>query len=446
MNDALHNNKGRNPRYDGDNFADAELLSRWCGPAILLVDLDAFFAAVEQLDHPAWRGKPVIVGGDADKRGVVSTASYEARVFGVRSAMAASTANSLCPNAIWTHGNHARYKEMSAKVMDILNCVSPFVQQVSIDEAFVDVSPTAHNTEHPVNIARWIQKEIEKLGISASIGIGSSKTIAKIASDMDKPRGITVVYPGRETEFLSPLPVRALSGIGASGEARLHQHGIETLGDIVSAGQDYMVSLFGKNGNTMFLRASGMDDSPIDTQDAVKSVSHEISFASDLTQLEEVSAAIHAIASKVGRRLRAKGLKGHTISVKIRYDDRSLRNAQRRLDSATDDDLYFAPIALELLNQLWTPGIPVRLLGIAITGFDEKEFSQEQLFDFDEISNIECNSETLSSPDKRVGLLDATDKLKDRFGENAVQFGYELKTSKRITGSGSKNPSDYRDT
>ena len=445
MTDSLHKDNKRNEGLETQKKACYELLSQWIGPAIILVDLDAFFAAVEQLDHPAWRGKPVIVGGDADKRGVVSTASYEARTYGVHSAMASATAQRLCPHAIWTHGNHARYKEISLQVMNILFAESPHVQQVSIDEAFVDITPSKHNTEHPIHIVRRIQAKIEKLGVSASIGLGSSKTIAKIASDMDKPRGITVVYPGREREFLSPLPIRTLSGIGASSEKQLKRHGIETLGDIVVAGQDFMEEAFGKNGLIMYTRSLGKDDSPLTNDDVVKSVSHEISFATDLTKEDDIKAAIHAISAKVGRRLRMKKLKGHTLSLKIRYDDRSIRSAQKKLDSPTDDDLFFAPIALTLIKKLWKPGMPVRLLGVAISGFEE-ESPQESLFDLkgDKVFSVESESKNPYSTKKRSDLLLATDQLKNRFGENAVRFGHEIKTTEHATGSSSKNPSDYR--
>ena len=187
----------------------------WQGKAIILLDLDAFFASVEQLDHPEWRGKPVIVGGDASKRGVVSTCSYEARKFGVRSAMPASQAARLCPHAIWASSNFARYKEMSAKVMSIMLDESPFLQQVSIDEAFLDITPSAYNPESPVSIAQRIQKRVCDLGITCSIGLGTSKSIAKVASDMDKPRGLTVVFPGREAAFLQDLPIARMSGIGS---------------------------------------------------------------------------------------------------------------------------------------------------------------------------------------------------------------------------------------
>ena len=170
------------------------------------MDLDAFFASVEQLDHPAWRGKPVIVGGDADAHGVVSTCSYEARAFGVRSAMASSLARELCPDAIWTHGNFHRYRKVSAAIMAILRDETPHVQQVSIDEAFMDVTPTAVNTEHPVLVAQRIQERVAALGVTCSIGVGTSKSVAKIASDRDKPRGLTVVFPAPRRRFWRSSP------------------------------------------------------------------------------------------------------------------------------------------------------------------------------------------------------------------------------------------------
>ena len=193
----------------------------WQGPAVGLLDLDAFFASVEQLDHPEWRGKPLIVGGSADRRGVVSTASYEARRFGVHSAMPAATARRLCPQAVWTQGHYDRYREMSAAVMSILVDETPLVEQVSIDEAFFDVTPGRFSRESPVAICRRIQGRVAELGVTCSIGIGVNKTVAKIASEREKPRGLTVVLPGTEAAFLAPLPVGAMSGVGPATESRL---------------------------------------------------------------------------------------------------------------------------------------------------------------------------------------------------------------------------------
>lgn len=225
----------------------------------MLVDLDAFFASVEQHDHPEWRGKPVIVGGDPTKRGVVSTASYEARKYGVHSAMPSSTAARLCPNAIWTAGSHARYAEVSQQVMDILQSYSPHLQQVSIDEAFLDVSPTRVNRTHPVKIARKIQERVDELGITCSIGVGTSKAVSKIASDLDKPHGITVVYPGTERAFLAPLPVGSMSGIGPVAQKQLKTYRIHTLGELAEADTGILKKVFGKNAQKIRDRALGID-------------------------------------------------------------------------------------------------------------------------------------------------------------------------------------------
>ncbi len=420
-------------------------LAPWEAPAILLVDLDAFFASVEQLDHPGWRGKPVIVGGDADKHGVVSTASYEARVFGVRSAMPSSTAKRLCPDAIWTHGHFDRYREVSNAIMGILRDETPHVQQVSIDEAFLDVTPTAVNREHPVDVARRIQRRVEELGVTCSIGVGTSKTVAKIASDMDKPRGLTAVFPGSERDFLAPLPVRTMSGIGAAAEEKLRARGIRTLGQLACAGEDEIVRLFGKNGRVMHVRANGGDDAPVEADDAVKSVSNEMTFARDLETREDVEAALATIAAKVGRRLRRKGLAGRTLSLRVRFSDRSVRSVQRQLARPSDDELAFTPLLFRMVEEVWRPGTPVRLLGVGMGGFDEPAVVQESLFDVTEAAPAEADVEPVVADEgKRRGLIEATDAVKDRFGEAALRFGRELRAEGNTTGSASKNPADYK--
>ena len=429
-------------------MSDSEniLLPPWEGPAILLVDLDAFFASVEQLDHPAWRGKPVIVGGDADARGVVSTCSYEARAFGVRSAMASALARQLCPEAIWTRGHFHRYREVSAAIMAILRDETPHVQQVSIDEAFMDVSPTAVNTEHPVAIARRIQDRVAALGVTCSIGVGVSKSVAKIASDRDKPRGLTVVYPGTERAFLAPLPVRTMSGVGAAAEKVLKAHGIRTLGDMAAADAALLKRVFGKNGEMMRERALGADRSPVVVDDEVKSVSNEVTFAEDLTDRESIEAALATIAAKVGRRLRRKGLTGRTIAIKVRYDDRSVHSVQRQLPAPTDDDLAFTPVLYAMIDDLWEPGMKIRLLGVAVTHFETEENGQESLFDaslFDE-SKAEEAAPLIEDDTKRRRLIENLDALRDRFGDDTVRFGFELRNQGNTTGSSSKNVEDYK--
>ncbi|MDR0459309.1 MAG: DNA polymerase IV [Coriobacteriales bacterium] len=416
---------------------EEQLLQNWQGPAILLLDLDAFFASVEQLDHPEWRGKPVIVGGDPGRRGVVATCSYEARRFGVRSAMPSSTAAKLCPEAIWTHGNYHRYMELSSQVMQIMWDVSPRLQQVSIDEAFLDVTPGRFVRDHPVQLARQIFDQVAELGITCSIGLGSSKTIAKIASDQDKPRGLTVVYPGSEQAFLAPLPVRALSGIGPQSASRLDKFGIRTLGQLASAEPELLKELFGKNAEEVRQRCLGIDDSPIITHEEVKSVSNEMTFSADLKDEDEICAAIEMMASKVGRRLRHRGLAGSTVTIKLRYHDLSIRTAQRTVSSLLSNERLFAPIALSLLPQIWRPGDLVRLVGVGISGFASSgDLSDSQLSMF----------EPVIEDQKSDSLVQATDLVRDRFGESAVTYGRDLRFRRRDTGTIAQKQEAYKDS
>ncbi|WP_165060104.1 DNA polymerase IV [Adlercreutzia sp. ZJ154] len=413
------------------------LLPEWKAPAILLVDLDAFFASVEQLDHPEWRGKPVIVGGKASSRGVVSTCSYEARAYGVRSAMPAAIAERLCPDAIWTHGHFDRYKKLSSQVMAILRDETPLVQQVSIDEAFMDVSPTRVNKEHPVNIAKRIIKRVDALGITCSIGVGTSKSIAKIASDMDKPHGLTVVYPGSERIFLDPLPIRTMSGIGPSAEKRLKAAGVNTLKDFAEAGDMLLTSIFGKNAEMMRMRALGLNDSDIDTHDEVKSISKEITFAEDISTYTELKSALSTLTTQVARRLRLKNLRGRTTTLRIRFSNMETHTIQTQLTHPTDNDAVLIPVLLDLLKSVWEEGMHVRLVGVGISKFNENEVVQDSLFP-------EENESDKSLYEKHRSLSNATDNLKNRFGEKAVRFGHEILNEEKTTGTSSKNPADYK--
>ncbi len=397
-------------------------LPPWEGKAIVLLDLDAFFASVEQLDHPGWRGKPVIVGGRPEDRGVVSTASYEARAFGVHSAMASSVAASLCPQAIWTQGRHRRYKEVSRQVMAILYDETPLIQQVSIDEAFADVSPTKTNREHPVLVAQRIQRRVEELGVTCSIGIGTSKAVAKIASETRKPRGLTAVYPGTEASFLAPLPVKALSGIGTASERALASRGIRTLGDLANASDSLLQRLLGKNGAVMKRRAMGLGDSAVEEREPVKSISNELSFAEDLTGRGDLEAAVSTMAAKVGRRARTAGLKGITLTLRLRFGDRTVRSVQRKLPEPSDDDLSWKGMLGEMLDELWAEGVNVRLVGVGLSDFREPAPAQATLF-----GGLDDDQEARRGQSRRE-LLAATDSVRARFGDAAVRFGSEIRT------------------
>ncbi|MEE1044071.1 MAG: DNA polymerase IV [Olegusella sp.] len=402
----------------------------WRGPAIGLLDLDAFFASVEQLDHPEWRGKPVIVGGSSQHRGVVSTASYEAREYGVHSAMPSYQAERLCPDAIWTHGHYARYRELSDRVMGFLVEETPRVQQVSIDEAFFDVTPGRYSRENPVDICQRIQRMVSEIGITCSIGIGANKTVAKIASERDKPRGLTVVLPGTEASFLAPLPVRAMSGIGGATEQRLEELGIHTLGELAAQDPDEMGRVFGVAGPRMVERAAGRETSRVADRyepDEVKSVSNERTFSRDLTSAEEVRAAVRHVAALTGARLRKKGLKGGEVTLKLKFDYSHTRTAQCPLPAPTDDEHIFGEAALELLDSVWREGTPVRLVGVGVSGFGASRPQQLSLFGDDGEGGATETHRDLRS------LSVATDRVREKFGKDAVAYGHDL----RFRGEGS---------
>lgn len=422
-------------------------LRPWIGTAIILMDLDAFFASVEQLDHPEWKGKPVIVGGDPAKRGVVSTASYEARKYGVHSAMPSSTAARLCPQAVWTPGNFHRYRELSQKVMGILQDESPHLMQVSIDEAFLDITPTRANREHPVAIAKRIQQRVAELGITCSIGLGESKAVAKIASNQNKPRGLTVVYPGESAAFLAPLPVAEMSGIGPVAQKKLIGYHLRTLGDVANADPALLKQVFGKNTQLMIDRCRGVDTAVVSTGEPAKSVSNEISFAISLTDRKELQARIATMAHKVGRRLRRKGIEGTTLHLKIRKENLSVRTCQRHKANLGTNDLTWLPELYSMLNEVWDGWEPLRLVGVGVSGF-ESEPVQETLFDIapiTEVNDHSTDSPLIRNAKANKKLLEANDLIAQRFGENAVRFGHELRTYQETTGSSAKNPEDYKD-
>lgn len=396
--------------------SDAEYL--WPGRVILHVDLDAFFAAVEQLDHPEWRGRPVIVGGSPDGRGVVSTASYEARAFGVRSAMPSAQAARLCPEAIWASSNFDRYHEMSCAVFDVMRNHSPHVQPVSVDEAFLDVSQGRFDTEHPVAIARSIRHEIAALGITASVGVASSKTVAKIASDFDKPDGLTVVALGTERAFLAPLPVGAMSGIGPKTASRLSALGIRTLGDLASLDELSAKAVLGSSGPLLVSRARGIDSRPVKEREPVKSVSNERTFSVDVRTHDDVFGALTKLSEKVACRLRGKGLAGRTVTVKMRFPDFTTKTVRRTLDRPTDSQRVINETAMSLLHEAWSPGVGLRLLGVGVSGF---EIRAEQLT----LGAAPVASEGLDLNSGRR-LIQGIDTVRARFGADALRFGRDI--------------------
>lgn len=449
--------------HDCASVAAAQELPRfaWRGPAIGLLDLDAFFASVEQLDHPQWRGKPVIVGGDSNRRGVVSTASYEARAFGVHSAMASAQAERLCPQAIWTPGRHERYREVSRQVMALIEAETPLVEQVSIDEAFFDITPGRYSNEHPMAIARRIQEAVAALGVTCSIGLGTTKSVAKIASEREKPRGLTCVPPGTEHLFLDPLPVRALSGVGSATEKTLHSEGIFTLGQLALANTDMLRRLLGVQGPMLQARAQGTEASPVvppDLKGPAKSVSNERTFATDLHSAKDVEAAVRSVASMVGSRLRTAHLAGSEVTLKLKFDFGQGRSAQKRLACCTDDEAVFGAAAIELLHETWYPGIAVRLVGVGVSRFGEipAPEAQPSLFDVaslegaslsatrrsEAVSKIEAAETRAQDIEAQRKLHVAADSIRQRFGDGAIAYGRDLRLKEQTVKGTDPRPQD----
>lgn len=372
---------------------------------ILHVDLDAFFAAVEQRDDPALRGKPVIVGGGGpEDRGVVSTASYEARRFGVRSAMPLRTAAALCPHGIFVPVDGRKYAAESRDVLGILRRFTPLVEPVSIDEAFLDVTASGALFGSGRDVALAIKRAVvAETQLTASVGVAPSKLVAKIASDLRKPDGLVVVEPGEEPAFLAPLPISRLWGIGERTAAALRQYGIATLGDLQRAPEDLLVRGMGPHASTLRARALGIDDAPVSDAGPAKSISHEHTFDVDTDDLEVIEKTLLAMADGVAARLRAAGLMAGTVHVKVRDSTFLTVTRQRSLPEPSDLAEPIWRVALALARPE-VRGRRIRLLGVGASNFDRP--SQIGLF-------------TVEEERRRRATL-ASDRLRNRYGDRVV--------------------------
>ncbi len=366
--------------------------------SVLHLDLDAFFAAVEQRDKPSLRGKPVVVGG-VGGRGVVATASYEARRYGVRSAMSTREARARCPHAAFLSGRFHAYRDTSRAVMAVLRDLSPLVEPLSLDEAFVDLAPVSladHDEATLRSVAEQLRREVCEAtgGLTASVGVGTSKFIAKVASDLDKPDGLVVVMPGTERELLRPMHVTVIPGVGPATAERLRRAGIHTVADLETVSLDELVRLLGRaHGSGLHALARADDDRPVEPERETKSVSVEGTYDTDLTDRSLMAGLLARQAGQVAERLRKNGLSGRTVTIKVRLHDFTTLNRSTTLPSPTDHAATIARLARSLLEELDTSG-GVRLLGVGVSGL--ADWIQEELFgdedpgeDLPEVAEVE---------------------------------------------------------
>jgi DNA polymerase-4 len=380
--------------------------------SILHLDMDAFYPAVEVLDNPELKGKPVIVGGSRE-RGVVSSASYEARKFGVHSAQPIATAMRLCPQGIFVPGRMSRYREVSEQVFEIFYRFTPLVEPLSIDEAFLDVTGSTRLFGQPVEIAKKIKRMVvEETGLTVSAGVAPSKFVAKIASDMDKPDGLTVVPPESVREFLDPLPIKKMWGVGKVTQEALARLNVCTFRDLSRVPVKVLERRFGKHGLHMHQLSMGMDDRDVVPGHDVKSVGHEETFFQDILDKDVAKKELLALAYKVARRMRRKGVTGRTVTLKVKYSDFIQITRSSTLPESTDDGLEIYSTVCYLLEKTGVGKKPVRLLGISISqlSFLDAE-SQLALFTRDTASQ------------KRKDLNLALDSLCEKHGDKSVRPG-----------------------
>ena len=435
------------------------------------VDMDAFFASIEQLDHPEYKGHPVIVGG-LSSRGVVATCSYEARKFGVHSAMPISRAKKLCPDGIYVYPRMDRYKEVSEQIFSIMKEFTPYIEPLSVDEAFLEVSGMSTMYSGPKALGRAIKDRVfEETGLIISAGLAPNKFLAKLASDLDKPDGLVVIPYGREKEILAPLPIKRIWGVGPRTEKILKTGGFHLMRHIQALpDESSLIPLVGNQARRIWELANGIDDRPVETDRKIQSIGAEETYEEDLTDGSAIELEFRYFANRLSKRLRKRNLLGHTVSIKVRYDDFTTVSRQKRLDTPSDHEHVFFETALLLWNKLMQdktskkpngtkrdievlgattkvkstnlkstnlkstnlksinsnysssnyggsseiafmdPPGPIRLLGLTVSGLDEEVPMQDSLFE----------SPKNETENKLAGVLDS---LESKFGETAVMSG-----------------------
>lgn len=385
--------------------------------------MDAFFVSVEELFDPGLRGKPVVVGGRKNERGVVAAASYAARKYGVHSAMPLRTAAKLCPQAVFLEGHPERYREYSHRVHDVLLEFTPQVSMASIDEAYLDMTGTERLWGPPLRAATLLHDRIgARTGLNCSIGIATSKMLAKICSDFAKPNGIAWVPPGMEAAFLAPLNACRIPGVGRITNERLRQIGVRKIGDLARLDEDFLLRRFGQWGLALAGKARGADAGAwfageIGAYEDPKSISHEHTFSEDVREQALLEAMLARQAEKVGRRLREHRLFARTVELKLRYSDFTTLSRSRTLPEATDVDADLIAVSRELFRGAWKKGAPVRLIGMGVSGLDEA---------LGQVSLLEGEKK-----ERARQALAAADRIRDRFGEKSVQLAVGMAADER---------------
>lgn len=399
---------------------------------IIHVDMDAFFAAVEIREDPSLREKAVIVGGTPDGRGVVSTANYVARKFGVHSAMPAAQAKRLCPHAIFLRPRMQLYAQVSQQIREIFHTYTGLVEPLSLDEAFLDVGPSQAIFGDPLAIARTIQQRIAtELQLTASAGVAPNKFLAKLASDLHKPNGLVFVSPEQVESFLDPLDIGRMWGVGKQTLPKFHAIGVHTIGDLRRLSHDTLMQLFGSSGDHYYRLARGIDDRKVVPEREAKSISNETTFPQDIDDLATLDAWLRSLADQVSCRLRAHELLGKTIHIKIRYANFDTITRSETVRSPTQTCRVIEDTAVRLLHTHVHAQRGVRLLGVGISQLSHHGPTQLQLFDQEE----ELRDQRLDA---------ATDQIRQKFGRAAVSRGSALEHglgSKRHDANPSMRPS-----
>jgi len=378
---------------------------------IIHLDMDAFYPSVEVLDNPGLKGLPVIVGGGKE-RGVVSSASYEARRYGIHSAQPMATAMRLCPEGIFLGVRMKRYKEISEEIFDIFHRFTPLVEPLSIDEAFLDVTGSVRLFGAPVDIARIIKESVRsEIGLTVSAGVAPSKFVAKIASDMQKPDGLTVVGEDKVREFLDPLPVARMWGAGMVTLEALLKLGIHTFRDLRLMPSDVLEQRFGKHGLQMHRLSMGLDDRDVVMEQDVKSIGHEETFLHDIMDISIAKKELLSQANRVARRIRQEGSRGKTITLKVKYNDFTLITRSVTISNGTDDAMEIFANVCDLLKKTAMGKRPVRLLGISVSKLQRENNNQLSF-----LANGTRNG-------KKEMLHNAMDSIFERFGERGLQSG-----------------------